>query len=474
MDELVTRLESTTPSVAAPNLHGIRRRARVRRGRRWAVVALPLAGLTASAIALSPMSGHHVTTAGAPEPTGTWRQASPPPLDLTSQVRTITLSDSQLVVVAGSFDVDMPAHRFETAMYDVNTDRWTRLADAPVTPPAGGADLLAANDHLLLVTHDDAGDVSVARFDGTSRQWQAIPMPGGDHVFEGWAWDGKTLALARLGLSPYGDPSSPAAIERWNATNDTWQQGAKPPLAARYQATVAHTPNELAVWGGATFDQQAPGSVARPVTAGTPTTVGSHSGGKRAFIDGAVYDVEHDVWTYLPPDPALTEMAARGAGSVLSSSVLTLVSSQIEGSPRIAMRYEHGDWHQLPSPSAAGGMFARQETGTIAIATADESGRQGAQYIDGTGDAWRPAPAYAFAQGDHGLIATSATMDGPLGASFTVWRLDGGTWTAASPAPFPNRMEPGIGVVGNRVLVIGGQDGPNLERHHDAWVLDFS
>jgi hypothetical protein len=65
-------------------------------------------------------------------------------------------------------------------------------------------------------------------------------------------------------------------------------------------------------------------------------------------------------------------------------------------------------------------------------------------------------------------------MDGPGNSSFSVWRLDGSTWTPATPAPFPNRMEPGLGIFGNQVLVIGGQQGPDLQAQHDAWILDLT
>jgi len=71
------------------------------------------------------------------------------------------------------------------------------------------------------------------------------------------------------------------------------------------------------------------------------------------------------------------------------------------------------------------------------------------------------------------FYATSATMDNPGDHAFSVYRLAGTTWTPSVPAPFTNRMEPGVGVVGNHVVVIGGQEGPNLEPRSDAWVLDL-
>jgi hypothetical protein len=35
-------------------------------------------------------------------------------------------------------------------------------------------------------------------------------------------------------------------------------------------------------------------------------------------------------------------------------------------------------------------------------------------------------------------------------------------------------MEPGVGIIGNQLLVIGGQQGRNLEAQHDAWLLDLT
>jgi hypothetical protein len=475
MDDLVTLLERTTPSVDAPDVRRLTRRARARRGRRWAAVVIPLVALTASAVALRPVTGRHLTTASASQPVGTWHLASAPPIDLTSQVRTAALSTGQLVVVSGSFDVDMPVHKFETALYDAGTDQWTRLADAPVSPPAGGADLLVAGDRVLLLTHDDAGEVSLALFDGQSRQWRAIAMANDpDHGFEGWAWDGATLVLARFGYTPYGDPSAPAAVERWNADTNTWRQGAAPPAAARFLPTIARTNDRLAFWGGYTFDQAAVGSAPMPVVAGAPTTVGTrHDPARRAFTDGAIYDIEHDAWTYLAPQSSLTAMATNSPAGILTSSTLTLVSSPIDDVTRIVARYENGSWRPLPSPSVNGAGFSPRDSSRFTIIAVNDYGPMRTQYLDGTSDSWHSAPGYELTWGPTGLISTSATMGGPGDTPFSVWRLDGTTWTPAVPAPFSNRMEPGIGVIGNQVMVIGGQAGPNLDPQQDAWVLDL-
>jgi hypothetical protein len=490
MDDLITLLERTTPSVSPPDVSRLTRRARARRRRRWASIVIPLVVVAAGTVTLGPATGHRVTTANAPQPIGAWRRASPPPVDLTSQVRTVTLSDGRLVVVAGSFDGDAPARPFETALYDAKSDHWTRLATAPVAPHTRGADLLAAHDQVILIQHGDGGPVSVALFDGHTLQWRAIPIPresGG--VFDAWAWNGTTLVLARFGDNPYANgDAGPPVLERWNARTNAWRLGAKPPTAPRFLAAVARTTHRLAVWGGYTADPEARKTVPVPVPADgtTPTTAGSGIGivPVRAFTDGAIYDIDNDSWKYLPPQPSLAEIAIRGEQSVLSASTLTLVSSRIDldGSPSIVARYEHGSWRRLAPPSAhgewyggPGQMYAgQQESGMLAIATRNESGPQPAQYIDGIADHWKTAPAYQLAQSPHGLLAISATTDGPGNSAFSVWRLDGSTWTPATPAPFPNRMEPGVGIIGNQLLVIGGQQGPNLEAQHDAWLLDLT
>jgi hypothetical protein len=443
---------------------------------------IPLVVVVAGTVALRPATGHRVTTANAPQPIGTWRRASAPPLDLTSQVRTVTLSDGRLVVVAGSLDGKVPAHAFETALYDANADRWTRLGTAPVAPNVAGADLLAANDQVVLVAHGDGGPVSVALFDGHTLQWRAIPVPsqsGG--VFDAWAWNGTTLVLARFGLNPNASnpgSSGPPLLERWSADTNAWQQGASPPTAPRFWATVARTAHQLAVWGGNTFDTHAPKTVLVPGAGdgSTPTTAGSGiDRPRRAFTDGAIYDIEHDSWAYLPPEPSLAEMTTRGEEALLSASTMTLLSSAVDGIPRIVARYEHGGWRRLPPPSAKGDMYPVQpETGTLAVVTVNESGPQRAQYIDGTADHWQTAPASQLAQSPHGLLAISATTGGPGNSAFSVWRLDGSTWIPATPAPFPNRMEPGVGIIGNQLLVIGGEQGPNLEPQRDAWLLDLT
>ena len=327
----------------------------------------------------------------------------------------------------------------------------------------------------MLVTHDDAGDVAAAVLDDRSLQWRSIPLPPhAGHVFDGWAWDGATFVLYRAGLGPYGASTGGPLVERWSAAADTWRTGAAPPIAARFLPTVAGSAHRLAIWGGYTFDLRAPGTVAMPTSPGAPVPVDApRTGPRRAFTDGAIYDIGRDSWTYLPADSTLAEMATRSASSLVSDSTFTLVSSQIDGVPRIAARYERGGWHQLPSPSAGGGMTP-QEAGTMSIANANQSGPQSAQYIDASASQWRAAPSYQLARGSHGLFATSATIDNPGRSPFSVWQLDGTTWTPATTAPFENRMEPGIGVTGDRVLVIGGQQGPNLEPEDDAWILDLA
>lgn len=449
---------------------------RARRGMRAVALAAVLVSTVAvGATVTSRLSREHLRVTPAAQP-GAWHEASPPPLDLTAQVRTVALSDGRLLVVAGSFDVDSEVHPFETAVYDASADHWTRLGTAPVAPRAGGAELIAAPGGALLVTHADAGDVSLALLSTRTLQWRAVAIPpSAGRVFDAWAWDGTTLALAHFGDSPYGSRLGSPAVERWNADTNTWSPGAAPPVAPRSIATVARTPNRLAVWGGFTFDGNAAGSVPEPVTHGTPTTAGTGGDPPRhAFTDGAIYDVASDTWTYLPAEASLQSLALRGpAAAVLTDSTFTIVSSQVEGAPRVAARYEHGGWHALPSPAGAGGIFVQQDTGTIAIADANESGPRSAEYIDGTATQWHPAPAYQLVAGTHGLLAISSTMDNPGNVVLSVWQLDGSGWTQAAPAPFTNLMEPGVGVVGDRLVVIGGQAGPNLEPAHDAWVLDL-
>lgn len=477
MDDLVKLLERTTPAVSAPDVRRLTRRARARLVRRLACIGVPLVALAAGAVAMRPATQDRVSTASGTRVIGTWRRTSPPPIDLTSQVRTATLSDGRIVVVAGSFDVDNQVRPFETAVYDANSDRWSRLATAPVTPRAGGADLLVAPDRIMLVTHDDGNDVGVAMLDGHSLKWRAMDIPAQlGHVFDGWAFDGTTLVLVRSRDNSYGDPTGTPMVARWNANTQTWRHGASPPLVSRFLPTVARSDRRLAMWGGYTFDANALGSVPMPKAPLTPTSVGSRNDPpRRALTDGAIYDIGRDSWTYLPPESSLTEMATRSAEGLVNEAAFTLIASQIEGVPRIVARYEHGGWRRLPSPSAAGGMYAvEQETGTISVASANESGPQPAQYIDSSATQWRAAPAYDLAQSSRGLLAISATTDNPANAPFSVWQLDGTSWAPATPAPFENRMEPGLGVTGDRLLVIGGQQGPNLEQQHDAWLLDLT
>ncbi|HEV2809388.1 MAG TPA: hypothetical protein VGV93_03185, partial [Acidimicrobiales bacterium] len=51
--------------------------------------------------------------------------------------------------------------------------------------------------------------------------------------------------------------------------------------------------------------------------------------------------------------------------------------------------------------------------------------------------------------------------------------LAGSVWEPATEAPFVNRMDAGVTVTGQALLVVGGAEGPDLEVTGGAWLLRF-
>ena len=49
-----------------------------------------------------------------------------------------------------------------------------------------------------------------------------------------------------------------------------------------------------------------------------------------------------------------------------------------------------------------------------------------------------------------------------------------GDWVPTAAAPFTARMMPGVRVVGDRLYVVGGLTGSNVEPDASFWVLDLS
>jgi hypothetical protein len=53
-------------------------------------------------------------------------------------------------------------------------------------------------------------------------------------------------------------------------------------------------------------------------------------------------------------------------------------------------------------------------------------------------------------------------------------RTDHDHWIDAAEPPFGNRTEPTVVTTGNKLLVVGGYEGADLQAPGDAWVLDLS
>jgi hypothetical protein len=132
-----------------------------------------------------------------------------------------------------------------------------------------------------------------------------------------------------------------------------------------------------------------------------------------------------------------------------------------------------GQWQALASPTALG-FLNESPAAVLAFETAAQSGPQPTEYLEPESEAWRLAPNRTLLETTSGLVALSATPDNPEDGAFSGAALRDGTWFALNDAPFTNRMLPGLAVVGDLVVVVGGAEGSVLTAMSDIWILDLS
>ena len=338
MDDLIELLERTTPSVSAPNVGALTRRARVRHRRRWASVVIPLVVLAAGAVALRPGNGsprHHCERPPTDRHVASHEPTAARPHVAGADGHAVRWSPRrrrrQLRWRRARASVRNGAVRRELRSLDPACDRARRAErcrrrSARRERPSGPGGTRRRR----------SGERRATRRSHAAMARDPHPFTVGSRLRRVGVERHDTRARTLRPNGPNPGAAGPPTLERWSADTNTWRHGASPPTAPRFLAAVARTPHRLAVWGGYTFDPHAPKTVPVPVAVDgtTPTTAGSGiDRPRRAFTDGAIYDIDNDSWTYLPPEPSLAEMATRGEEALLGASTLTLLSSQVDGSP---------------------------------------------------------------------------------------------------------------------------------------------
>jgi hypothetical protein len=409
------------------------------------------------------------------ESLGTWHSGSPPPFSLVGSVKAVTTNDGRVIVLNGTPKVERSAAG-EGGIYDPLSDSWEQI---PAPPLHGDANFRLIGDSLLAVTVDAPSPQQAALLDLNTRRWTAIdlPEPVRDLPYI-WTWDGETFVVVRTGAADglSGDPT-PRTL-RWSKSSGQWSDGAPPPLAPRSIVSYVLSPTRIALIGGFTDDLTSPGAVAYPDTtvaypdsnrsiddAGAPL--------QAYFTDGAVYDVTSDSWTLVPPTPTGVDISSNGAAGVFVGNDLYLISGHSEDSGPDAVLLHDGVWAVLPSPTASG-YFVSSPSNLFVIGTSFQSGPFPTQYLDVGMNHWLDAPAPTLLKTEQGLIALTATGGNPGDIPFGGSVLIAGQWVPLTDAPFKNRMEPALAPVGDKIVLIGGDEGPNLDRKTDVWILDLS
>ncbi len=429
----------------------------------------PQAETFTTALAGSPRTPA-LTPAPAPSmPLGSWHPGSPPPFRLTGAVRAATTDDGRVIVLTGVPHADESA--VEGGIYDPATDGWELIRPAPLH---GGAEFRLVGDSLLALTVDAPPPQRAALLDLATRRWSDIEIPASvsDAPYP-WTWDGETFVVLRTG--PVGGltgDSTPRTL-RWSRSTGDWSDGAPPPFTPRSVVSSVVSPARIAIFGGFTSDLSAPGAVPTDPNADSQRAIDDAGTPLQAyFIDGAIYDVTNDSWTLIPPTPAGIDISSSGAAGAFVENDLYLVSGYHGGTGRDTVLLRNGVWSVLPT-SAATGYMEESPSSLLVVGTVAQSGTFPIQYLDPEFNQWLDAPARTLMETGRGLVALTATTDNPGDISFGGSALVDGQWVPLVDAPFKNRMGPGIAVVGEKIVFIGGDEGPNLDRKSDVWILDL-
>jgi hypothetical protein len=504
--EIQELLERTTPTTPPDfDVADLARRGRGRRRRAQVGTGLGVVALLAAAVAgigqLAPGGDQDQVVASRPPtgalaeafaasdvPLGTWEQVADPPFSPRMGSFTGTASDGRVVVWGGSPSADGGGAEgggvlTDGGVYDTESGAWEAIPAAPVSPRVSFHGTQLKGDRLMVLGSTDGARLTGAVYDLDSRQWTEIdPPPTIELPAEGIAWTGETLALVRFGSgggvdteAKYREP----VVERWSYGTGTWENGAAPPLSSRFGASVAFDGERLGVWGGSRRD----------------VAIGAEVKGEQLVGDGAIYDVAADRWEPmaagpLPPSMPGTAVWLEGGLALAGGVVEDPSGSSPLGNPLTGMRFRHivasavydpeaRTWSALPDAPGdrwveeMGVPFVAFESLERPLLGVDprQSGPHPIHVYDALTRTWIEAPLRDLHELGGTLVATSRTPDNPDAGPFEVQVQVGSVWEAATEAPFVNRMDAGVTVVDQGLLVVGGAEGPDLEITGNAWIL---
>jgi hypothetical protein len=506
--EIQELLERTTPGkppgfdVADLVRRGRRRRQRTQVGTGLGAVALVAAAVAGigvlapddeqgQVVASRPPTGELAEAFAASDvPLGTWEQVAQPPFSPRMGSFTGTASDGRVVVWGGwpsaeGGGAEGGGTLTDGGVYDVEAGTWEAIPAAPVPPGVSFHGTQLKGDRLMVLGSTDGARLTGAVYDLDARQWTEIdPPPTIELPAEGIAWTGETLVLARFWSGAGVDTEAryrEPVVERWSYETGTWENGAAPPLSSRFGASVAFDGERLGVWGGSRRD----------------VAIGAEVKGEELVGDGAIYDVAADRWEPmaagpLPPSMPGTAVWLEGGLALAGGVVEDPSGSSPLGNPLTGMRFRHivasavydpeaRTWSALPDAPGdrwveeMGVPFVAFESLERPLLGVDprQSGPHPIHVYDALTRTWIEAPHRDLHELGGTLVATSRTPDNPDAGPFEVQVQVGSVWGPATEAPFVNRMDAGVAVVDQGLLVVGGAEGPNLDIVGDAWILRF-
>lgn len=486
MSDLVELLSRTTPDLEPVDVERVAATARRRNRRRRLVISTPAVVVTVALLALAAQvdrGGSRELVLTSPdgselaEPVGRWRKMTAPPLAPRSDAYSATMDDGRLLVWGGGQFRD-------GAIYDAGADSWTRIPEAPLPPEVLGLETRTqlAGQRLLVIAVGEDGRVHGAMYDIGHGRWTSLPRQ--DEIralIDGVGWTGEVVALVRLdpggperlGDAPNGFQIGKPTTLRWSPGEAQWTHGAAPPLRMRTTAGAAFDGRRLAIWGGSTRNRW---------TEDPPPGKDDTS-----LADGAIYDIPDDRWTTLPQgpleprnNPSVSWQDGRlyvGGGQDTFYNPDEVLASAAAYDPRSSR------WSPLPPPPTAGAGGHRGRPGNYwphddrrfwvreSLAGADGPGV--ARWFL-SGDRWEQAPLPDLHHWGEVVLATSTSTHNPGDGRFDVRiRAGAGSWLRTAEAPFVNRMDPVVAVMGDRLVVVLGSEGSRIQDQASGWVLDL-
>lgn len=331
-----------------------------RRMSRWlpAAAAAAVVALALAATALPSLQGNDHPAPRPAHGSGSWSPMSASPLSPRLRPTMVGWGDS-VVVAGGRIEPPCPPNascaaglresQRDGAMYDVPSDTWQQLPDAPLPLDVTSSAVL---DDVLYLWVADAG-ISVLALDLLARTWSTLPPPPvvGDHLRLVAAGDRLIAAYGGVGRADALDLAYDPGARRWE------------PLPV---APFAPTHDRSMVWTGDRLVLVTPSSP----EAGPP------------FMRAAV--LQHDTWRELPPQETVifgsTDWSWTGT-RVVSATTYEADGGQTNGFDRPYpsggfLDPVTGRWSELPAspeshqrvigvPYAAGGRWVGNGEGLV-------------------------------------------------------------------------------------------------------------